>query len=61
MRNFGNKVNFSEKANWLSALESEHCKNIKSESYQIATTILDVMVSKIQNNKAPGIDRIARF
>ena len=54
-------MNFNEKPIWLSTLESEYCKNIKTKSYQITTTVLDAVISKIQNNKAPGIDRITGF
>ena len=42
-------------------LGSEYCKNINSKWYQITTTILDAAISKIQNSKAPGIDRITGF
>ena len=58
---WGKKVNFNEKPIWLRTLESEYCKNIKPKSYQITTTVLDAVISKIQNNKAPGIDRITGF
>ena len=58
---WGKKVNFNEKPIWLRTLESEYCKNIKPKSYQITTSVLDAMISKIQNNKAPGIERITRF
>ena len=54
-------MNFNEKPIWLRTLESEYCKNIKPKLYQITTTVLDAVVSKIQNNKAPGIDRITGF
>ena len=53
---WGKKGNFNEKPVWLSSLESEYCKNIKPKLYQIVTTILDAVISKIQNNKASGID-----
>ena len=55
---WGKKVTFNEKPIWLRRLESEYCKNIKPKLYQITTTVLDGVISKIQNNKAPGIDRI---
>ena len=58
---WGRKVNFNGKPIWLRTLESEYCKNIKPKSYQITTTVLDTVISKIQNNKVPGIDRITRF
>ena len=57
----GKKVNFNEKPSWLSTLESDYCKNIKPRLYQITPTVLDAVISKIQNNKAPGIDRITGF
>ena len=57
----GKKANFNKKPTWLLELESEYCKNIKLKLYQIATIVLDAVVSKIQNNKAPGIDRITGF
>ena len=34
---------------------------LKPKLYQITTTVLDAAISKIQNNKAPGIDRITAF
>ena len=58
---WGKKVNFNEKSIWLRTLESEYCKNIKPKLYQMTTTVLDAVISKIQNNKAPGIDRITGF
>ena len=58
---WGKKVNFNKKPVWLSTLESVYCKNIKPKSYQITTTVLDAVISKIQNNKAPGIDQITGF
>ena len=58
---WGKKVNFNEKPIWLSTLESEYCKNIKPKSCQITNTVLDAVISKIQNNKATGIDRITGF
>ena len=58
---WGKKVNFNEKPIWLRTLESEYCKNIKPKSYQITTSVLDAMISKIQNNKAPGIEQITGF
>ena len=54
-------MNFNKKASWLSTLESEYCKNIKPKLYQITTTVLDGVIPKIENNKAPGIDGIIRF
>ena len=45
----------------LSTQESEYCKNVKPESYQITTGILDAVILKIQNNEAPGIDGIIGF
>ena len=53
---WGKKVNFNEKPIWLTTLESEYCKNIKPKLHQITTTVLDALISKIQNNKAPGTD-----
>ena len=53
---WGKKVNFNEKPIWLRTLESEHYKNIKPKLYQIPTTVLDAVISKIQNNKVPQID-----
>ena len=58
---WGKKVNFDEKPIWLRTLESEHCKNIKPKSYQIATIVLDGVISKVQNNKGPGIDRTTGY
>ena len=54
-------MNFNEKPIWLRTLEKEYCKNIKPKSYQITTTVFDAVISKIQSNKAPGIDQITRF
>ena len=52
----GKKLNFNEKPIWLRTLENEYRKNIKPKLYQITTTILDAVISKIQNDKTPGID-----
>ena len=54
-------MNFNEKPVWLSTLESKYCNNIKPKLYQIPTSVLDAVISIIQNNKPPGIDRITRF
>ena len=54
-------MNFNEKPSWLSTLENYYCKNNKPKSCQITPTVLDAVISKIQNNKAPGIDRMTGF
>ena len=54
-------MNFNEEPIWLSTLESDYCKNIKPKFYQITTTVLNAVISKIQNNKTAGINWITRF
>lgn len=55
-------MQFDEKPSWLNTLEKSECfKNIRTKLYQIATTILYAVISNIQTNTAPGIDRITRF
>ena len=54
-------MNFNEKPIWLSTVESEYSKNIKPKSYHITNTVLDAVISKIENSEVPGIDRITGF
>ena len=42
----------------MSALKSEYYKHIKPKLYQTTTTLLDAVISKIQNHNALGIDGI---
>ena len=61
LKNFGKtfrekKLKFNEKSSQLCTLEKDYCKNITPKSYQITNTVLDGVISKIQNNKAPRTD-----
>ena len=53
-----NEASFNDKAEWLQQLEKTYCRNVRATYYNIDQKMLDIVIKKIQTNKAPGSDLI---
>ena len=56
-----NDKQYNSDSSWLKHLEKEYCKSTKQSVYNITNETLENALSNMQNNKAPGPDRIVAF
>ena len=56
-----NDKQYNGDSSWVKYLEKEYCKSTKQSVYNITNEILDKALTNMQNNKAPGPDRIVAF
>ena len=52
---------FNDNAAWIKTLQTEYCVNATQKDYVINSKTLKEVISKLQNNKSPGIDGIIGY
>jgi hypothetical protein len=52
---------YTENDAWLGELQSSYCKNANQSNYEISSVIIEEVISKLHNNKAPGPDLIVGY
>ena len=52
---------YNENAIWINELESNYCSQVNQKTYKIDNQILEKVIAKIQNGKAPGPDGIIGY
>ena len=52
---------FNDNATWIKTLQTEYCVNATQKDYVINSKTLKEVISKLQNNKSPGIDGVIGY
>ena len=52
---------FNDNSAWIKTLQTEYCVNATQRDYVINSKTLKEVISKLQNNKSPGIDGIIGY
>ena len=55
------KTEYKSDADWLQILEKHYCKDVTQKRYDTTTEVFKGIVSRMQNNKAPGADLITMY
>ena len=58
---WGKHTMHNDQATWLTTLRSEYCQDVIQNEYIINSNVLDNMINKLQNGKAPGNDMIVEY
>ena len=58
---WGKQTMHNDQAPWLTTLRSEYCQDVIQKEYIINSNVLDNMINKLQNGKAPGKDMIVGY
>ena len=55
---WGTELTHNVNAEWLKHCQDEYCKNAKATKFEINKEIFDRVITKLSNNKIPGLDLI---